>query len=86
MTRIQMRSRDQHHVAYAGRAFLITNLHGMVMGEKDGFFYENTRLLSRCEFTVDGSALVPMVGSTVAGSGLLAYYQLPPSSAFRTMP
>lgn len=78
MTRIQMRSRYEHHFAYGGRALLITDLHGMVDGGKCGFFYENTRLLSCLRLEANGEPLRPVIASPVGGNGLLAYYQVPP--------
>lgn len=79
MTRIQMRSRYEHHFAYGGRALLITDLHGMVDGGTCGFFYENTRLLSCFRLEANGEPLRPVIASPVAGNCLLAYYQVPPS-------
>lgn len=80
MTRIQLRSRSQHHFAFGGRALLITDLQGMVDGGTSGFFYENTRLLSCFKLTTDDKALAPVIASPVAGNSLLAYYQVPESA------
>ncbi len=76
--RINLRARPEHHFAYSGRCVLSTNIHGAVTGAGgEGFYFENTRLLSRHELTVDGRPLVPVAASPVGGAGFLIYSQVP---------
>jgi glycogen debranching enzyme-like protein len=57
---------------------LVVDLAGRVTGQgSEGFYVENTRLLSRHELTVDRRPLEPVAASPVGGSALLAYAQAP---------
>ncbi len=76
--RIALRSREDQHIAYSGRSLLIADLAGAVTGRRDeGFYVEDTRLLSRAELTVDGRPLKPVAVSPVGGAALLAYLEAP---------
>ena len=77
-----MRARANHHYVFSGRSLLITNLDGDVTGtEAEGYYYENTRLLSRfCLFEGD-NLLKPVIASPVQGSSFLAYRMLPAKDA-----
>ncbi len=76
--RVKLRARANHHFAYSGRCVLVTNLDGQVTGSRDeGFYAENTRLLSCDLITVNGEPLKPVVASPVDGAALLAYFQIP---------
>src|SRR5215210_8750654 len=76
--RIALRARGTRHYAYSGRSLLVTNPDGAVTGSGDeGFYFENTRLLSRDEWTVDGRPLKPAGVSPVGGAGFLAYAEAP---------
>src|SRR5829696_779729 len=75
---LALRARANQHFAYSGRSVLIADLAGRVTGQgSEGFYVENTRLLSRHELTVDGRPLEPVAASPVEGSALLAYAQVP---------
>src|SRR5437764_14231146 len=77
--RIELRARAGEHYAYSGRSVLVTDLAGNVTGRgTEGFYVENTRLLSREEFTIDGKSLRPVAVSPVGGAGLFAYAEAPP--------
>ncbi len=76
--RVKLRARANHHFAYSGRCVLVTNLDGQVTGSRDeGFYAENTRLLSCDLVTVNGEPIKPVVASPVDGAALLAYFQIP---------
>ena len=76
--RLALRARGSQHYAYSGRSLLVTNPDGAVTGGgEEGFYVENTRLLSREEFTVDGRSLTPAGVSPVGGAGFLAYFEIP---------
>lgn len=78
MTRIALRARANQYYAYSGRSLLVTNLDGAVTGGgSEGFYHENTRLLSRVRLTADGRPLTPVVFSPVGGAGLLGYLEAP---------
>src|SRR5215208_6938605 len=75
---LALRARANQHFAYSGRSVLVADLAGRVTGQgSEGFYVENTRLLSRHELTVDGRPLEPVAASPVEGSALLAYAQVP---------
>ncbi|CCF83107.1 glycogen debranching N-terminal domain-containing protein [Nitrolancea hollandica] len=76
--RIALRARANQFFVYSGRSLLVTNLDGDVsLSGTNGFYRENTRLLSRYELTVNGYRLVPVVASPVGGAGMLTYQQMP---------
>jgi glycogen debranching enzyme len=76
--RIQLRARDQQHFAYSGRCVLVTDLAGCVpAGDRYGLFVDNTRVLSRLEWTAGGKHLRPIAASPVGGDGFLSYEELP---------
>lgn len=75
---ISLRSRANHRFAYSGRSVLVTNLDGVITGnETEGFYLDDTRLLSRHELYANGRALMPIVASSVGGNGFLAYAKAP---------
>lgn len=75
-----LRARPEQRYTYLGYALIVTDALGRVTGKGlEGFYVENTRLLSKLEFTVDGQALVPFAASAVDRHGLLAYAQVPSS-------
>lgn len=73
-----MRARANCYDVFSGRSLLITNLDGDVTGAKtEGYYYEDTRLLSRfCLFSGD-ALLRSVIASPVEGSSFLAYRMLP---------
>src|SRR5690242_13427117 len=51
----QLRARPGQYFAYSGRTLLVTGVDGMIRGAGcAGFYFENTRLLSRYELRVNG--------------------------------
>jgi glycogen debranching enzyme len=76
--RIALRARANQHYVYSGRSVLVTNLDGAVTGSgTEGFYFANTRLLSRDELTADGRPLTPVAATPVSGAGFLAYAEVP---------
>lgn len=76
--RIQIRARGNQHFVYSGRSLLVTNLDGVVAGDgTEGFYVQNTRLLSRDELTADGAPLKSVAASPVRGDAFLAYAEVP---------
>jgi len=75
--RISMRARGNQLFVYSGQSVLITNLDGTVMGdENQGFYVENTRLLSRDYLTANGQPLRTFASSPVHGHGMLTYTEV----------
>ncbi|MFL5761130.1 MAG: glycogen debranching N-terminal domain-containing protein [Thermomicrobiales bacterium] len=76
--RIELRARPGQHFIYSGRSLLVTNLDGWVTGRDiEGFYIDETRLLSRDEVTVAGQPLTPAGASPVGGAAFFAYAQVP---------
>jgi glycogen debranching enzyme len=81
MTSSELRTRANQRFAYSGRSLLITNTDGVIAGqEAEGFYVEDTRLLSRDELTADGVPLTPVVAGAAGSDGLLAYAEAPEST------
>lgn len=77
-SRIALRARANQFFVYSGRSLLVTNLDGDVpRSGTNGFYCENTRLLSRSELTANGYRLEPVAASPVGSAGMLAYQQVP---------
>ena len=76
----ELRARANQRFAYSGHSLLVTNVDGVIGGrEAEGFYVEDTRLLSRDELTADGVPLAPVVAGATGGNGLLAYAEAPGS-------
>jgi glycogen debranching enzyme len=76
--RVQLRARGNQHFVYSGRSVLITDLGGLVSGcGTEGFFVENTRLLSRLAISANGEPLKPIAVTPSGGDRLFAYYEVP---------
>lgn len=74
--RVQLRARSNQHFVYSGRSGLVTNLDGLVTGcGTEGFYAENTRVLSRLVLSAGGQPLTAVAASPVGGSRLLGYYE-----------
>jgi hypothetical protein len=76
---VPLRARADVLFGYSGSSFLVTSLGGAVTGRGlEGFYVENTRLLSCDEITIDGKTLTPAAASPVDGHAFLAYAEVPP--------
>jgi glycogen debranching enzyme len=77
--RVTSRTRPEALFSYSGRSLLVTDLHGAVTGShSEGFWFENTRLLSRFELRSDGQPVTGFAAAPVDRHAHLAYVQLPP--------
>lgn len=75
---VTLRTRPQALFSYSGRSLLVTDLHGGVRGhEMEGFWFENTRLLSRIELRSDGQPVEGFSAAPVDRRAHLAYVRLP---------
>lgn len=75
---LELRARASQFFTYSGQSLLVTNLDGNVTtGGTEGFYFENTRLLSQFDLTANGCPLTPIVASPVGGAALLAYQEVP---------
>ena len=72
---IELRARAGQYFSYSGRSLLVINLAGDV--PTSGYYFENTRLLSRFELTANGYRLRPIAASPVDGIAFLAYQEVP---------
>ena len=82
MTGGELRTRANQRFAFSGRSLLITNSDGDVAGHHaEGFYVEDTRLLSRDELTADGVPLTPIIAAPAGGDGFLAYAIVPESAS-----
>ena len=76
MTRTQLQSRPREHSIYSGHSLLVNDLRGAVTGAGiEGFYFEDTRLLSRYELTTAGGDFVSLGASPVKEDAFLAYLQ-----------
>jgi glycogen debranching enzyme len=75
--RVQLRARAGQHFVYWGRSSLVTDLEGLVRGRGiEGYYAENTRLLSRLSLCAGGSVPRAIAASPVGGNRLLSYYEV----------
>ena len=78
MNEMGLRARSGVHQLFRDQSLLIVTSDGEVPGEGlDGFYYANTRLLSRFALRVNGEAPYPVQVHPARDDLLLAYYQDP---------
>jgi hypothetical protein len=78
MTRTQLQARPRERCICSGHSLLVTNLDGVVTGAGiEGFYFEETRLLSCYEVTVGGRPLLPIAASPAKEDSFLGYLQVP---------
>jgi glycogen debranching enzyme len=76
---VELRARPQSLFSYSGRSLLVTDVHGAVTGRhSEGFWFENTRVLSRFELRSDGQPLEAFSAAPVDRRAHLSYFRLPP--------
>ena len=76
MTRAQLQARPHEHSIYSDHSLLVTNLEGMVTGTAiEGFYFEDTRMLSRYELTTAHGHFVSLGATSVTEDSFLAYLQ-----------
>ncbi len=69
--------RPEHRFTYSGRSVLISDNGGNIGSGIEGFYVEDTRLLSRAELKVAGEPLRSISASPVEAAGFLAYWEAP---------
>jgi glycogen debranching enzyme len=74
---VEMRARADRRVIYSGRSVLVTGVYGSVSTSGEGFYFDNTRLLSRLEFSVGGVPASAFAFSPVGHNASLAYLEVP---------
>jgi glycogen debranching enzyme len=81
---VELRTRPMQRFAYRHRSLLVTNPLGLVTGERvEGFYFHNTRLLSRLVWTVNGKEVTPFATSQVGHDAMLGYAEVPDSDELR---
>jgi hypothetical protein len=73
----QFRPRPSRLIAYEVQAFLIANLDGFICGRIEGFYYRQTRFLSKMRLAVGGSAPSSVSANAVDAYSSIAYYVAP---------
>jgi glycogen debranching enzyme len=83
--RAELLARPTERFTHSGRSIFITDPHGAVTGARsEGLWVDDTRLLSRLEWRIDGAELRP-AGAGVVGRDVFASYLAVPD-ANRTRP
>jgi glycogen debranching enzyme len=76
---VTLRTRPEGRFSYSGRSLLVTDVHGAITGNQtEGFWFENTRLLSSFELRSDGQPVEGFAAAPVDRHAHLAYLRLPP--------
>lgn len=63
-----------HLITHEGQALLIADLDGLIGGGIAGFYYRQTRYLSKMRFAVDGIAPLAVSANPVSSYSSIAYY------------
>jgi glycogen debranching enzyme len=71
---VQLETRPDAHFVYSGKALMITDRSGWASKGEEGYYFENTRFLSRDELEVTGEPLKPTGVSRVGHDALLGHY------------
>jgi len=72
-----LRARPRHHFVYSGRSLLVASIEGEVTGAgTEGFYVDNTRLLSRLQLAADGEVVVPFAAAPVEANAILSYAEV----------
>src|SRR5215467_11370004 len=73
----RLRPRPSHVITHKGQSFFITDLRGFVAGGIEGFYYRQTRFLSKMRVTVDGKEPSSVSANTVESHCAIAYCLAP---------
>ncbi|WP_164701449.1 glycogen debranching N-terminal domain-containing protein [Modestobacter sp. KNN46-3] len=77
---MELRTRPHQRFAYRDRSLLVTSPLGLCTGEgAEGFYFHNTRMLSRLSWSIDGQQVTPFAWSDVSHAALLGYAEVPES-------
>jgi hypothetical protein len=71
---VELQTRPNTHFLYSGKALMITDRSGWASKGEEGYYFENTRFLSRDELEVTGEPLKPTGVSRVGHDALLGHY------------
>jgi glycogen debranching enzyme len=75
---MELRTRPHQRFTYHHRSLLVTNPLGLIPGDgTEGFYFHNTRLLSRLQWSIDGHHLEPFAVTEVAHAAVLGYAEVP---------
>ncbi len=70
----RFRPMPSHLITHEGQALLIADLDGLIGGGIAGFYYRQTRFLSRMRFALDGIAPLAVSANPVDSYSSIAYY------------
>ncbi len=70
----RFRPMPSHLITHEGPAFVITDLDGFIGRGIEGFYYQQTRFLSKMRFAVDGAAPLGVSANSVDSYSSIAYY------------
>jgi hypothetical protein len=82
----RFRPRPSHLITYEGHAFLITDLKGFIGGGIEGFYYRQTRFLSKMRLAVDGAEPRFVSANAVDAYSSIAYYLAPSPAGAKAGP
>lgn len=73
----RLRPRSSDFILHRGHAFVVSNLAGLICDGMDGFYFRQTRFLSKMRFTVDGDAPRTVCAVALTNRSSIAYYLAP---------
>jgi hypothetical protein len=82
----RIRPRPSHLIVYQGHALLIADLKGFIGGGIEGFYYRQTRFLSKLRFTIDGKEPRSVSANAVDSYSAIAYYLAPSPAGAKAGP
>lgn len=82
----RLRPRPSHLIVHRGHAVVIADLEGFIGGGVEGFYYRQTRFLSKMRFAVDGRPPVGVCAVAVSTHSSIAYYLAPSPAGDRAGP
>ena len=82
----RLRIRPSRLITYEGNAFLITDLEGFIGSGIEGFYYRQTRFLSKMRLAVDGSQPSNVSAHAIDTYSSIAYYVAPSPAGAKAGP
>ncbi len=82
----RLRPRSSDLILHRGQAFVVGNLAGLIHDGMDGFYFRQTRFLSKMRFMVDGDASQSVCAVAVTNHSSTAYYLAPSPAGDRAGP
>jgi N-terminal domain of (some) glycogen debranching enzymes len=73
----RLRPMPSHLILHHGQAFMISNLAGLCGSGAEGFYYRQTRFLSKMRFTVEGDEPSSVCAVTINSNSAIAYFNAP---------